>query len=160
MKTNGRSHAATKTPASNMGGGVAGLLHDLMTLAELQVKLFSVDAKDATGRMIIPIGLIAAGAILALTALPLALIAIAQVLRYQADWPPAVATLVALLIGLVIAGILAFVGYLLLRRSLRPMERSREELQRNINWLKGAVQRYDNRQEMPAVPVGYPDRPR
>lgn len=159
MISNGKKTAApSQTPAGRVGGGFAGLLNDVMMLAELQIKLLSVDAKEATGRMIMPLGLLAAGAVLALTAIPLALIAIAQVLRYQAGWPPAVATLAALLLGLVIAGILGYLGYRGLLRCTRPLARSRDEFNRNVDWLKGALKRHDHR-HVPATPPIRGDHP-
>lgn len=160
MPTNGRTHKQNVAPASRVGGGLAGLLSDVMSLAELQLKLFTVDAKEASGRIIMPIVLVAVGGVLALCSIPLGLIAIAQVLHLEAGWHPAVATAVALLIGLVLAGILAFLGYLGLRRCIQPMQRSRDELQRNINWLKSALKRYDHRQEPVVGHATYHEQPR
>lgn len=148
---NGKSKSA-KTPVSNLGGGLAGLLHDLLTLTELQIKLFVVDSKAAMGRLVTPIALLAGATVLALCSIPLGLIAISQALRDQLGWAPALATLVALLIGLVVAGILGFIGYLLLMRGLVPMQRSRDELQRNVDWLKNAIRRYDKRTEIEGSP--------
>lgn len=160
MNTNGRTPKSNAAPTTRVGGGLAGLVSDVMSLAELQLKLFSVDAKEASARIVTPIILLAVGTVLALCSIPLGLIAIAQVLHLEAGWHPAVATAVALLIGLVLAGILAYVGYLGLRRCVQPMRRSRDELQRNINWLKSALRRYDHHQEPVVGQASYHDQPR
>ena len=160
MNTNGRTHKSNAAPTTRVGGGLAGLVRDVMSLAELQLKLLSVDAKEASARIVTPIILLAVGTILALCSIPLGLIAIAQVLHLEAGWHPAVATAVALLIGLVLAGILAFVGYLGLRRCILPMQRSRDELERNIKWLKSALRRYDHRQESVVGQASYHNQPR
>lgn len=140
MNPNGKS---ISTPAEGVRRGATGLLHDVMTLAELQLKLLAVDAQAATGRAVIPIILIGSAAVFAASALPLLLVALAQVLRYQAGWPAALATLTAVVVGLLIAAGLGVFGYLGLKRCLEPMARSREELERNVAWLKNALKRHE-----------------
>lgn len=140
MNPNGKS---ISTPAEGVRRGATGLLHDVMTLAELQLKLLSVDAKAATGRAVFPIILIGAAAVFAASALPLLLVALAQLLRYQAEWPAALATVTAVMVGLAIAAGLGIFGYLGLKRCLEPMARSREEFERNVTWLKNALKRHE-----------------
>src|SRR5215207_5546796 len=94
------------SPAEGVKRGVAGVLHDVTTLAELQLKLLAVDAKESAGRGVMPVALIGAAAVFALSALPLLLIALAQLLRDQAGWPAAAATLTAVAVGLAVAGVL------------------------------------------------------
>jgi hypothetical protein len=151
------------SPTEGVRHGLAGLLHDVMTLAELQFKLLAVDARDASMRAVAPLALLSGAAVFALSALPLLLIALAQLLRDQAGWAPALATFVAVIVGLVFAALLAGAGILLLRRCLEPFVRSRDEFNRNVTWLKSALKRHEIQQQAAAtvppgssVPPGYP----
>jgi uncharacterized integral membrane protein len=142
MKTDGR-----ESPSAGVRNGVAGVFHDALTLAELQFKLLGIDAQEATRRAITPVALLAGAAVFALSALPLLLVALAQLLRDQAEWPAALATLTAVAVGMVIAGLLALFGYLGLRRCLSPLRRSRDEFNRNVTWLKSTLKRHEVRHE-------------
>ena len=116
------------SPAAGVRSGVSGVLHDALTLAELQFKLLAVDAQAASGRAIVPVALLGSASVFAASALPLLLIALAQLLRDQAGWPPALATLASVGVGIVVAGVLALFGYFGLRTCLAPLGRSRERL--------------------------------
>ena len=129
------------SPTEGVRQGLSGLIHDVMSLAELQVELLKVDAATASRKAVVPVGLFAAATVIGLSTIPLVLLALAQLLRDQAGWPPAVATLVAVLIGLILAGIAGYVGYVGIRRACEPLNRSRDEFSRNIAWLKNALQR-------------------
>lgn len=148
MNPNGKPSAS---PAEGVRRGATGLLHDVTTLAELQLRLLAVDAKSATERAMAPIALLGAAAVFAASALPLLLIALAQVLHHQAGWPAALATLTAVAAGLLIAGLLGAFGYFGLKRCLEPMARSREELDRNVTWLKNALKRHEQYHAAPAA---------
>lgn len=141
------SPESRESPSAGVRNGVSGLLHDVLTLAELQFKLLSLDAQVAAGRAVVPTVLLGAAGVFAASALPLLLLAFAQLLRDQAGWPPALATLMAVAVGLVVAGILAVIGYLGLRRCLNPLARSREEFNRNVTWLKSTLKRHEVRHE-------------
>ena len=158
MTGNGRA----SSPTTGVRQGLGGLLHDVTTLAELQVELLKLDATAASRRAVLPASLIGAAVVLALSAVPLLLVALAQLLRDQAQWPAALATLTALLTGLVIAGILGWVGYRGLQRTLEPLARSRDELNRNIAWLKTALQRQEVQEQTTArqAAAARPNSPR
>ena len=66
----------SKSPAKRMGRSMAGLLHDLITLAELQTQLVAVDLKEGTGRSIVPIVLIVGAVLLTLGTMPVILLGI------------------------------------------------------------------------------------
>ena len=155
MNRNGQT-----SPTEGVRSGLAGLLHDVTTLTELQFKLLAVDAKEATGRAVVPVALLGAAAVFGLSALPLLLVALAQLLRDQAGWPPAVATLTAVAVGLVVSGALTAVGFVRLRRCLEPLARSRDELNRNVTWLKGALRRQEAQKRAETALPPHPNHPR
>jgi hypothetical protein len=131
------------SPAAGVRQGLAGLLHDLTALVELQFQLLAVDAESASRRAVVPFLLLGAAAVFGLSALPLLLLAFAQLLRDQAGWPAALATLAAVAVGLVVAGLCTGLAYVGLRRCLEPLARSRDELRHNVEWLKAALKRQE-----------------
>ena len=147
-----------RTPSSGEGvrQGVAGLLHDVMTLGELQLKLLGVDLKETTGRAVLPLVLLTVAAVLSLATLPLLLVALAQGLRDGLGWPAALATLASIGVGLLFAGLLALVAYLKIRTAFNPLARSGQEFSRNMASLKAAL----NKQRQAETPVAAPIRPR
>jgi len=129
----------TKTSESETITHSAGqVVRDIMTLVELQVKLFRNDVGDTAARFLRPAAIFMAGVLLLLATIPVCLLAIAQVL--MAIGLPAVAayTLVAL-ISLIVAGAMAVWAWQRFRTMPPAFTRSREELAQNIAWIKYAV---------------------
>ncbi len=128
--------AGGPSPAQGVRQGVGGLMHDVITLAELQSQLLGVDAREAAGRVALPVSLLGAAAVLGASSLPLLLIFLALVLRDYAGWGAAWAVLTAAVVGLLVSGGLLFAGYLGLMKVVKPFARSRDELSKNLTWLK------------------------
>ena len=144
------------SPSEGVRQGVSGLLHDAITLAELQCKLLGLDLSETASRAMFPVICLSVGGVLALSTLPLLLVALAQGLRDGFHWPAGLATLAAVGVGLLVAGIAAAIGYVKLRTAFAPLNRSRDELTHNIGWLKESL----SRQRSPEVPVHPPVQPR
>ena len=129
---NGRSEA----PATAVRRGMSGFAHDLATLAELQINLFTTDTKECVNKIILPFAAIAVGLVLLLGCLPVLLLGLAE-LMVQAEWlSEGWAYLVTAIAAAVIAVIASYVGYIKVRTSLTTFQRSKEELIENLNWLK------------------------
>ncbi len=71
--------------------------------------------------------------------IPVALLAIAALFVEQLEWSYAAAAGAAAGIGVLIAGIVLAVAYSYVKNGLVLFDRSREELQRNIAWLKSTL---------------------
>ena len=126
-------------PAEPVRQSFGRVFRDLATLADLQGQLFRSDARDIRQRIGRPLAVFLAGSLLFAATVPVALLAIVQ-------------TLVAL--GLPQAGAYGLVAVTSLAagagtaswawRGLRAMPpafaRSREELMRNIDWIKDALE--------------------
>ncbi len=124
------------SPAGSMIGNVAEFGHDLATLGELQAKLAVIDLKETLGRALVPAALAGAGVLLLAASLPVALLGVAELLASGLNLIPGVAMLLTALGALVLAGILAFLALPALKRSFASLERSRDELTRNVSWIK------------------------
>ena len=125
-------------PAESMVESVTEFVNDITTLAELQLKLTAVDAREAVGRAVVPAALVGAGLVLLLGSLPVVLLGVADLL-VSAGMAQGWARLLTGLGALVVAGVLAALSAPALARSLGSFRRSSEELARNVAWVKTVV---------------------
>jgi membrane protein DedA with SNARE-associated domain len=135
-----------------MARNTGELLSDALTLTELQGKLLALDLQDDLSKLITPLILLAAGAVLALSCLPLALVTIAFGLVAGAHLEPWLALLIALAIGLACAACLVAAGAWCLRSQLTFLSRSRVEWKQNVQWFKSVVRRLGANSRRPAAP--------
>jgi hypothetical protein len=122
-----------------MRENLSGLAHDALTLAELQVRLLSVDLHDARRGAGESVASLAAGAMLGLGAVPLLLFAAAQGLIEQLEWSPAGAHAAVGVVAAAVAGVLLRLGWTRLIRALATLQRSRAELCETLRWLKDSL---------------------
>jgi hypothetical protein len=132
--TNGRT-AAPRAVVENL----SDFLHDVVTLSELQAKLFVADLKDFRSGAAVPAALLGAGAIVALGCIPVLLMAIAWLLIDYEILSHGWAFLAATGVGVLLAAVLGIAGWALFRRNLSVLERSQLELERNITWFKSVL---------------------
>lgn len=128
-----------RSAAKGMSNGIGELLHDVVALGELQVQLLSVDAKESVQKATTPIALAVVGAILGLGSVPILLISLAETFVLFFQWERAVAYLASGLIGLVVAGAMAFIAWRQSASVIAVFDRSRVELAENIRWIKYAL---------------------
>jgi hypothetical protein len=128
-----------RSAAKGMSNGIGELLHDVVALGELQVQLLSVDAKESVQKATTPIALAVVGAILGLGSVPILLISLAETFVLLFQWERAVAYLASGLIGLVVAGAMAFIAWRQSAAVIAVFDRSRVELAENIRWIKYAL---------------------
>jgi uncharacterized membrane protein YqjE len=135
MMGNGRYQGTTP----NVAQSVSDLTHDVIELTELQSQLFALDVKQSTEKARTTLILAVVGVCVLLGTIPVALLALAAILMYLFEWSAAAANSVAALVGLVIAGGILGVAYSYVKKGLVSMERSRDELKRNVAWLKSSL---------------------
>jgi uncharacterized membrane protein YqjE len=137
MSGNGRYTSNTKLP--NVAASVSDLTHDVIELTELQTQLFALDAKYSMekARACLIMGVV--GAAMLLGTIPVALLTIAALVVEQLEWSYAAGAAVATLIGLVVTGVVMGIAYSYVKNGLVSFERSRDELRRNIAWLKSTL---------------------
>jgi hypothetical protein len=127
--------------AAGVRDGVGDLLHDVVSLSELQAQLLAVDAKESVNKAKLPIALLVGGTVLALGAVPVLLLALGEALYLWADWNRPLAYLASGLVGVVVAGIMLYVAWQQTGAVIAVFDRSRVELAENVRWIKYALTR-------------------
>jgi hypothetical protein len=129
---------------------MAQIAHDAIELAELQMRLVSLDCQRAQSALFGPVVVLALGLALAACVVPIALIGVAlfiqaygQTSLLAAFWWTALAAIV-LAIGLC-GGAVWW-----LRRGARFFESSRTEWSENIRWLKNVLDRASRTSAQPS----------
>ena len=134
---NGSPHSAPPTLARDVGE----FAHDVLTLAELQAQLFVTDLQECSRRALVPGLVLLAGAALGLACFPVALAALALLLIQVLGTSYATGFLLAAIVGVILSALLCASGRLLVRKRLAVMQRSRQELDRNLRWIKKVLER-------------------
>jgi len=127
--------------AAGVRDGVGDLVHDIVSLAELQAELLGLDARESVEKAKSPLVMLAVGGVLALGAVPVLLLALGEALHSFADWDRSLAYLVSGLVGTVIGGVLVWAASRKAGDVIGVFMRSRVELAENIRWIKYAVTR-------------------
>ena len=133
------------TPPRAVANSVGELMHDMVSLAELQCELFRIDCREGMRQVLIPCALLLFAGTLAAGSVTIGLICLAQLLVQLAGLSQAAAFLIATLAGLVLAALSGVVGWVYLRRAMRMFSRSREEWAHNVTWIKRALKRPSSR---------------
>lgn len=123
----------------SLQGSLTELGHDMLTLADLQVRLAKTDL-DATVREAKgpAIGLIV-GLVVLVACVPIGLVGLAEWIVW-AEWLPRFGAYLAVAGGAaLLAALLAWLCLRSLTRSGRAFERSKQELRRNANWIARVI---------------------
>jgi hypothetical protein len=136
-----RTNESTQPPTKGVAKGMGELMGDIASLVELQFKLFNVDCRDGLRRILIPLTLLLFAGITAVGAVPIVLMLLAELLVQAGGLSRAAAFLIAALSGVLAAATLGIVGWRSMRGAVQVFDRSREELTRNIAWVKQALKR-------------------
>ena len=134
---NGSPETAPKALARDVGE----FAHDVLTLAELQARLFIADVQECGQRVLVPGLVLLCGVALGLACFPIALAALALLLVQVFETSYAAGFLVAAVGGAVLSALLCVVGWFHVRERLAVLQRSQQELVRNLGWLKKVLKR-------------------
>ncbi|HXY35450.1 MAG TPA: phage holin family protein [Planctomycetaceae bacterium] len=129
------------SPGGTAARSVGQILHDIVTLGQLQAQLFVLDARDATSKVQRPMLALLAGGVLAICAVPLALIGIAFLLIDVAHLSRLAAFWITFIFAIFVAA--SLVGYAVawFREPPGLFQCSREELESNIERVKEMLHR-------------------
>jgi hypothetical protein len=137
MITNGKPKSEP-----NVVSSFSELAHDVVELAELQGKLFRLDAA-ATGRAMRSGGaLLVLGIGLLLGTIPILWLTVAEALVEFAGWSRTLSLGIAGVLGLAVACTAAITGYWKLQTMFSSFQRSQEEFSRNVEWIKASLRHH------------------
>jgi hypothetical protein len=128
-------------PPNGVAKDMGELTHDIVSLVELQFELFRNDCREGLKGLLIPLALLLFAGIVAAGTAPVALIFLAELLVQAAGLSRAAAFSIAALGGCIVAATLGVAGWSRFRGAGRVFERSREELTRNMTWIKHVLKR-------------------
>jgi hypothetical protein len=136
-----RENGRTELPPRAVARNTADFFHDVATLGELQARLAAIDLRQGLAKVVVPAVVLAAGALIAMGTVPIALAALALVIAANTELSLAVCFGIALLVGLVLCGLLTVPAWIYLKGGLDMFQRSRHELDRNVRWVKDTLKR-------------------
>jgi uncharacterized membrane protein YqjE len=136
-KVSERNGSAPKALVRDVGE----FAHDVLTLAELQARLFVTDLQECSRSALVPGLALLAGAALALSCVPFALTALALLFIQVLGTSYAAGFLLATIVGAILSALLCVSGCFLVRKRLAVLQRSQQELVRNLRWIKKVLER-------------------
>jgi hypothetical protein len=135
MNTNGR----VRDEEPNVATSFSGLAHDVIELSELQAQLFVHDVKSTVQKTRTSLVLGVVGACVLLGSVPVLLFALAELLVEQFDWARSAGFAVAAVVGIAASAAFLAASWNRLSVGLNSMQRSRDEFNRNIAWIKSSL---------------------
>ena len=133
--------ARSDSPPRAVARNTAEFVHDVVTLVELQASLLKVDVQQCLARMIVPGVVLAIGAVLVLSCMPILLAGVALLMVELFGWSHAQGFFFALGCGLLIGGGAALWAVWRLKNSFADLKRSRDEFSQNVAWVKQVLKR-------------------
>jgi hypothetical protein len=127
---------STAAPPDGVAHDMGKLTGDVMSLARLQWELFTTDCRTGMTGLLTPVVLLLGAGLTALGTVPVVLLLMAEVLVQVAGLSQLAALSTAAVSGLCVAIVLGIAGWSQVRGVGRVFQRSREELIRNLNWIK------------------------
>ena len=132
MSTNGR----IRDEEPNVATSFSGLAHDVIELGELQARLLALDVKKTSVDARMAFVLTVVGASFLLCSISVGLFALAELLHEELKWDKSTADLVTAVVGVVLGGGILAAAWHQWQSGMSALTRSREELSRNVAWLK------------------------
>jgi hypothetical protein len=121
------------------GGNVRDLVHEALSLLQLQATLFELDLRDSLKRLILSVALLGGAAVALIACVSIMLVCVAESLVDFGDFRQSTALAAAACVGAGSAIGLALAGWSGLRKGMAAFERSREECRRTVEWIKDAL---------------------
>lgn len=115
------------------------LSHRVLSLMELQGRLLKMDLQEGLHSLVVPLALLFGGVVFAFSFAQLLLVTVAHALRQWAELSWAAAYLSAALLALAMAAAATWIGLRLLQRRWNVCNRSMQEFNTNVAWLKKSL---------------------
>jgi hypothetical protein len=131
-----QKNGSSEPIGSSLGSDMSDFLKGVSTLVELQAQLFVTDVRECRQHGFFPGLILLCGVALGTGCFPVALVAIALLLIQVFEISSAAGFLIAVLAGTVLSGLLTMIGWFQVRKQMTVLQRSQQELVRNLRWLK------------------------
>jgi len=138
---NGAAGIREDSPPVAMARNVAEVTHDAIALGELQLKLIQADWEEGSTGLKFGLVAVIVGAVALLSCLPVLLIGLGFALTEWFTLSYATGMSLSGLIGLVAAILSAVIGYFAMKRGVATFGRSKQELRRNVIWIKSVLKK-------------------
>jgi uncharacterized membrane protein YqjE len=126
----------SESASRSFARGVGDFTHDVLTLTELQAQLLAADLQECRQRLLVPALLLFCGVAVSLACFPIALAALALFLVQFLKISWAAGFLLSLTAGSVFGALLIVVGWRQVGTRIAILQRSKQELIRNLKWIK------------------------
>lgn len=134
-------NGAPETESQGLARDVGTFASDVLNLAELQSKLLAADVREYGRHALLPILILFGGLALGLACFAVALVTAALGLVEFLNISYFAAFLIVLVLGAIGSVLLCIVGWTQVRQSSAVLRRSRDELVRNLNWIRRVLVR-------------------
>lgn len=128
--------SSTNGSSESVVGSIAGFGNDVANLAELQLRLAALDFKESAGRARLPLVLVGAGLVILLGSVPVAIGGLALLVAERFSISHGWALLLTAGATMLLTGLVVALAGLRLGSSLESFRRSRDELVRNVSWIR------------------------
>ncbi len=132
---------SSQNKSNGLGKDLGKLAHDVFTLADLQAQLLVTDVRELLQSAVVSSLLLLGGVLLGIACAPIALVSGAFFIVEIFEVSLAVGFLTVALMGASLSATLCTLAAYRLRKSRTFLERSRTELQCNLNWLRNVLGR-------------------
>jgi len=136
VRSNGQRNRINSPLVEGVIGNLAGFGADVASLAELQTKLLTLEVKEGTGKATLPLLGLGLGVALIFGGLPVLIFGVGSLIAEAFSVRQSVGLTFTALVTLALAGLLTWLGVRGVGKSFGGFTRSREELTRNIAWVK------------------------
>ncbi len=130
-----------ETSSQGLARDVGAFANDVLTLTELQSQLLVADMRECSRRVLVPSLVLCGGLALGLACFPIALVTVALGLVEFLNTSHFTAFLIVVIAGAIGSALLCIVGWIQVRQRAAVLRRSRDELVRNLRWIKRVLAR-------------------
>lgn len=134
-------NGASMNEPHGLAWDLGSFANDAMTLTELQSQLLAADMRECTRRGWVPSLFVVGSAALGLACFPIALVTAALGLVKFFELSHFTAFLSVLVVGASGSILLGIIGWIKVRERAATLRRSRDELMRNLRWIKRVITR-------------------
>lgn len=134
-------NGASADESNGLAWDVGAFANDAVTLTELQSQLLAADMRECSRLIWVPSLFLLSGLALGLACFPIALVTLALSLVEFLQMSYFMAFLIVTGVGAIASALLCIFSWMQVRQRMAVLQRSRDELLRNLSWIKRVITR-------------------